>query len=283
MQNKTARNSSSSTPYLCKQNWEESTFCQCGGDGVVFTDKNSLEKTLTDPEEQKEALKAVLCEDTTKAHYRTAFFEAFPKNPRCFLRGEGQTIEAAELDAWNKYQRILHCKEHIWDRRDRDDGYAFCTQCPLSGTFLEPLTKCKICDVPTAEHQGKDKIVYCHLHYYELNTDEAIPEMSFIGKDSMKNSFELTKAFFKAYVEKLKIEANKQSQDEEKYVLLKIKEEWEKYDNVFLHQRCKIEAHYAPLFKPRLKTKEEVNQIITEMIPLFLVQAENVLLRNKSL
>lgn len=56
------------TEWPCAFPWPEDCFCQAGHSGVVFT---------------------------KSGHYRTAFFEAFPKNPNTFIRGEGSTIEVA--------------------------------------------------------------------------------------------------------------------------------------------------------------------------------------------
>lgn len=53
--------------YESKYDWD--CYCQAGSNGVVFS-KNG--------------------------NYETAFFEAFPKNPKCFIRGEGANIEEAE-------------------------------------------------------------------------------------------------------------------------------------------------------------------------------------------
>ena len=93
---KTARRSFNKEPYNCLKPWPEDCFCQCGGNGVVFTDNSSMGELLTNPKDQQEAIKAVLGEESKKTHYKTAFFEAFPKNPSCFIRGEGKTIEEAE-------------------------------------------------------------------------------------------------------------------------------------------------------------------------------------------
>src|SRR5690606_1105287 len=91
-----------------KYDWTENgreIFVQGGGSGVVFSKKGG---------------------------YTTAFFEAFPKIPDCFIRGAGETIAEAEEQAWQKYQGILNCPGHEFDRRDRKDGYAFCRHCSFS-------------------------------------------------------------------------------------------------------------------------------------------------------
>jgi hypothetical protein len=99
-----------------------------------------------------------------KGGYTTAFFEAFPNNPSCFVRGEGPTIEEAETACWDKWQKILNCPKHEMDRRNRKDGYAYCKHCSYAGMVYEPLTKCCKCGVPTnydSDFRGKN---YCKKH-----------------------------------------------------------------------------------------------------------------------
>ena len=56
-------------PYVLKCDWPEDCFVQGGTSGLVLKGKST---------------------------YKTAFFEAFPKNPDCFVRGEGESLEEAE-------------------------------------------------------------------------------------------------------------------------------------------------------------------------------------------
>ncbi len=120
--------------YDSKHEWD--CFCQGGGSGVVFS---------------------------KKGNYRTAFFEAFPKEPKCFIRGEGKTLEEAEQQAWDRYQKIKTCN-HEMERRGRTDGYGYCKHCSYSAMVFEPLTKCCKCGKPTAyakDYRGK---WYCEKH-----------------------------------------------------------------------------------------------------------------------
>ncbi len=135
---KTARNSSNK-PYECKQPWPEEIFVQCGGHGLVIDAK------------------------VPEGSYTTAFFEAFPKAPSCFLRGEGATVEEAEEKCWNKYQKVLTC-DHEMERRDRTDGYAYCKHCSYASTVFAPLTKCCKCNTPTAYTQDYRGKIYCKKH-----------------------------------------------------------------------------------------------------------------------
>ncbi len=121
-------------PYECKYNWD--FFVQCGDSGVVFGNPS----------------------------YTTAFFEAFPKSPSCFLRGEGATVEEAEENCWEKWQKVQECS-HEMERRGRTDGYAYCKHCSYASTVFEPLTKCCKCKTPTAYSIDYKKNYYCKKHF----------------------------------------------------------------------------------------------------------------------
>ncbi len=196
MKQKFARRSLNNTPYLCQMDWPEDCFVQCGGNGVVFT-KENIEQTMATSESQIEALATVVGLPTSKKHYRTAFFEAFPSTPSCFIRGEGLTVEEAEAAAFLKYQKILACT-HDYERRNREDGYAYCKLCPLSGTFLEPLTQCFICKKPAHYEQDLKGNWYCEEHYYNLPIDDACePESdkpALISATEFRQSFREHKA-----------------------------------------------------------------------------------------
>ena len=259
---KTARNSSSKTPYQCKQNWEENCFCQCGGEGIVFTGKDSLEKAFEEPQK---TIKTVLGEKTDQDHYRTAFFEAFPRSPSCYLRGEGKSIEEAELNAWNKYQKILSCKTHDWNRRDRVDGYCFCTKCPLSGTFLEPLTKCEVCKIPTTGQTNKDDKHYCLDHYFKLVPDEVVDmnQKSFLGFTPTKRKIN--------FIEK-QLLFNSASE------ITKVDNElWKKIYDLYFQFRIEIEVHYNPLFGKKSKTDDEIHEMMKSSMPVILEKIKSFL------
>ena len=130
-------------PYECQQPWPEDCGVQCGDYGVVLSRKRG-------------------------ESYQTAFFEAFPNDPPTFLRGEGETVEKAEKQAFEKLKKIRACEGHDFERRGRKDGYAFCRKCPLSGSFLEPLTRCTTCNMPTSYRRDNSEDWYCPEHYYQL-------------------------------------------------------------------------------------------------------------------
>lgn len=111
-------------------------FCQYGGEGIVFSGADT---------------------------YETAFFEAFPRKPKCFIRGEGKTVEDAEKEAWGKYQKIIIC-DHEMERRGRTDGYGYCKKCSYSSTVFEALTKCYKCGIPTSYTEDTRGNHFCKKH-----------------------------------------------------------------------------------------------------------------------
>ena len=133
---KQARNSSNK-PYDCKKDWPEDCFVQCGDKGLVISRSSDS--------------------------YTTAFFEAFPKNPSCFLRGEGANIEEAEEDCWNRYLKVKSC-DHEMERRDRTDGYGYCKHCSYSSMVFEPLTRCCKCGIPSRDNVDYKGNYYCGKH-----------------------------------------------------------------------------------------------------------------------
>lgn len=138
-------------------NYEWDCFCQ-GGNGGLVLPSGSFKKIFNE-DPLSGLVEGVVDEET----YITAFFEAFPKKPSCFIRGEGKTIDEAEESAWQKYQKILNC-DHEMERRGRTDGYAYCKYCSYSSTVFEPLTKCCKCGEPTSyttDYKGK---YYCKKH-----------------------------------------------------------------------------------------------------------------------
>ena len=124
-----ARNSCGE-PYECKRPWPESCFVQCGEKGIVVK-KGTLEGALTDPAKALEALETVVGLREEPESYRTAFFEAFPRDPNTFLRGEGKTVEEAETSAWRQYERFTSCQGHEFERRGYTNGAGFCKHCNM--------------------------------------------------------------------------------------------------------------------------------------------------------
>lgn len=152
--------------FECQFDWGEA-MVQCGGHGIVIGKKDNS--------------------------YTTAFFEAFPLNT--FIRGEGEHVELAELAAWEKYQRIVLCDKHEFERRGREDDYGFCKHCDYftSGVF-KILTKCETCSEPTKDHKTGTKY-WCTEHYYGLDwtTDIKPSAPSYFLENFLEKNFKINK------------------------------------------------------------------------------------------
>ncbi|MDQ4121673.1 MAG: hypothetical protein M3209_09535 [Acidobacteriota bacterium] len=145
-------------PYLCQFPW--TCFVQCGSSGVVFKSR-SIQDAFDAP---VDAIKEAVEGDEEKV-YRTAFFEAFPKNPDTFIRGEGASIEEAEKKAWDEFERISNCSNHEFERRGYTNGAGFCCHCGMfSGKAFEPSEVCVICGANTYYTSDVDNKWYCAEH-----------------------------------------------------------------------------------------------------------------------
>lgn len=101
------------TDHAAQHPWPEDMFLQGGTRGIVFA---------------------------SDGNYRTAFVEAFPRDPDTFLRGEGTTVAEAEADCWAKYQTLTACPAHPnhgpFEAREYTNGAGFCTRC---GTWFSKV------------------------------------------------------------------------------------------------------------------------------------------------
>ena len=123
--------------YPCDHPWPE-CFIQCGDSGLVFS---------------------------KKGNYTTAFFEAFPRDPDTFIRGQGKTIKDAENDAWEQWERVRGCPGHEFERRGYENGAGFCKHCGFfKSKAFPPSNKCCICGEPTYYTHDIDKNWYCEDH-----------------------------------------------------------------------------------------------------------------------
>lgn len=122
-----------------------------------------------------------------KEPYLTAFFEAFPREPSTFIRGEGADVQTAENNAWEKYQRILACKNHEY-KRHNDNGSGICIHCGLFQRDVLPcLNKCVICGKEAVHHYSlMTENDLCYTHHREeidsLLSDGALPYKEFVEK-----------------------------------------------------------------------------------------------------
>ena len=123
--------------------WPDDCFVQGGASGIVFS---------------------------RAGNYTTAFFEAFPRNPNTFLRGEGTTVEDAEDNAWAKHQQYLSCQsptgDHEYETRGYKNGAGFCKHCDMFASKVFNLADigsvCFICGTDYYDEVG-DRLV-CRKH-----------------------------------------------------------------------------------------------------------------------
>jgi len=142
----------SNKDYQLQYDWNN-TFVQCNDSGVVLG----------------------------KKPYKTAFFEAFPRNPDTFIRGEGSTIQEAETAAWNKYQKTLVCQNHEY-KYHSDIGHGKCIHCNLFTSYALPnKICCSICKKqayfwkinPEIKHK---EINLCLEHFLKNVEDNILPQ-----------------------------------------------------------------------------------------------------------
>lgn len=174
-------------PYDCLLDWPEDCFVQCGGDGVVFTQEGSIETVLGTVSGAIDAIGTVLGAPSPLTHYRTAFFEAFPENPSCFIRGEGSTVEEAEQDAWNQFQKYVACPEHEFERRGYTNGGGFCKHCGMfKGKAFEPSETCYRCNANTYYGKTNDGRYFCEECRDDV-PEKLLSQMSLMSRKLRQN------------------------------------------------------------------------------------------------
>lgn len=165
-----AKSGIGSQDYDCQQDWPEGAFLQCGKKGVVISRTKD------------------------KPSYQTAFFEAFPQNPATFIRGEGETVELAELNAFKKYEKIMACEGHEFKRRGESESGS-CTKCGLfMSDIFPPVHACVECGKKEVNYSHGEKY-YCREHFVQVT-------------DKLKENYNLSN--LKKIMEK-EIEENKES------------------------------------------------------------------------
>lgn len=124
--------------YDCFFEWPENCYVQCGDKGIV---------------------------GSSKGVYETAFFEAFPKEPSTFIRGEGANIKDAEYNAWQKYNKYLACNHHEYKRHREDSEHGICIHCGLfTSHVFAPVYQCSVCQKNEVA-LAYDKEHYCLEHF----------------------------------------------------------------------------------------------------------------------
>lgn len=156
--------------------WPEDCFIQGGENGLVV-EKGTMESAIGDAAKGAELVAGALGAPLAVKHYRTAFFEAFPSEPKTFLRGEGVTIEEAEERCWAQFLRIKACAGHDFERKSYKDGCGICRHCGLfsSSAFDTTLTPCVVCEtdkVIPGKHYTSDR----HGRWYCPTCKKAIKQ-----------------------------------------------------------------------------------------------------------
>lgn len=164
---------------ISKHDWPNEFFLQGGKEGIVFTPGGS--------------------------RYITAFVEALSSGR--FIRGEGDSVEAAEADAWEKYQQIEQCDHPEYITKGYTNGAGFCIVCkdfkPHQFTGEQLGQFCTVCNEGTTWgtsyklHIDKDnsrtseEVWTCEKHYAEVwNKYEAelrITSVEELTEDELNN------------------------------------------------------------------------------------------------
>lgn len=131
---------------IARHPWPADCGIQGGDNGIVFTN-GAMSEAFENTDKGIEVIAAAGGLVNPPGSYRTAFFEAFPRNPSSFLRGEGKTLAEAEDDCWKAWQRILSCPGHEFERHQYRCGAGICRHCDLFSTsaFLTILDHCVVC------------------------------------------------------------------------------------------------------------------------------------------
>lgn len=163
--------------YECQYDWPEDCECQFGTRGVVYTGGRPTDM-LEDPLMSVVTVLApeAMREVNPRPYYTTAFFEAFPRSPNTFIRGEGETVAAAEEAAWRKFQKATGCPGHEFEARGYTNGLGFCKHCNMSQIgVMPPSVSCVGCGQLVYPHFDKDDNPYCDACWDAL-PDDRIPE-----------------------------------------------------------------------------------------------------------
>ncbi len=163
--------------YECKKEWPEDCYVQCGDSGLVIGKEKSKS-------------------------YITAFFEAFPNEPKTFIRGEGKDLEEAESKAYSLFLKYSACAGHVFVRRD-DSEHGNCSLCGMfASNVLEPVFCCSVCNKEKSniDFGGKH---YCVEHFIEAvkpfkgnyNLDEIQPYYGVFSEYEI-NKYHIEKALY---------------------------------------------------------------------------------------
>lgn len=169
-------------PYDCKFEWPEDCFVQCGEKGIVLS--GGLEKVFA-----SDSIPELADNLESNYSYTTAFFEAFPNNPNTFIRGEGKTVEEAELRTWEKYLSYQACAGHEFEAGKYDNGAGICKHCKMFGSKAIPAyDPCFKCGTPTWYSKDNQNRRICGECYYTQEHEDLDKAMHYLyTKESWEN------------------------------------------------------------------------------------------------
>jgi hypothetical protein len=181
--------------YQCAHPWPNDCMVQCGDNGIVLK-SHSIQDVLSDPDKTINSVIAVLDPSTPSTpslpFTRTAFFEAFPRIPDTFIRGEGPTLQEAEQSAWDQYQKYLLCDgsnlatngiaiHGPYDPRSYENGAGFCVKCGLWFPRVVPSPhSCQECGTLTWYARDNSGGWWCKDHSPHIPQDKLTPHQIYI-------------------------------------------------------------------------------------------------------
>jgi hypothetical protein len=232
--------------YHAKQSWPVEVRLQAGGGSIDGIGEN------------------IFCE---------AFLQDF------HVRGEGKTIEEAELKSFNLYEKYINC-EHDFKRLGDSSTVGICKKCNMRKTgIFELLSKCAVCNKLGAAHHF-DKNIYCVEHYKDslklfletkkVDTKEDYMQRSVIGIKTNLWKIEKFEELGLITQDKTDLEINnlslKYTAGYFEYLLLACQIYYNKYKNK------DYKRHYVDLYDD----VEENKELYSGMLEVFVVENKNV-------
>lgn len=132
---------------------------------------------------------AIKFQDEDGEYEELAYFEVFLTVPSTFIRCEGKTIKEAEASAFQKYQNIINCKEHKFERMQKSN-HGICIHCKLFQTdILDSIDDCELCNKKSVYlHSYNLKKYLCTEHFiFENDKIDDFNSENIIEKINNKN------------------------------------------------------------------------------------------------
>lgn len=101
---------------------------------------------------------------------KEVFFEVYINTPNTYVRGTGESLQAAEQMAWEKWTSFKDC-DHKFKRKFEHSTLGICECCGMTVyDMYEPDSECSVSDCnhnQCSQTNSIDGSVYCHIHYIE--------------------------------------------------------------------------------------------------------------------